>query len=163
MPYRPWHSRAALVMLSLLILLPFQNCGAPGSTTDYISASSSGDGTPIGDQSYPPDPATNLILHAASNQQIDLHWYDNSDNETGFRIERAKAASGQVIGGIGTYAVVKTVARNSTSYIDLNLQAATTYYYRVVAINNAGAGDLSNESQATTFNNPTAPPSPRQT
>jgi hypothetical protein len=36
----------------------------------------------------PPNAPTNLTLTVVSSSQINLSWSDNSDNETGFKIER---------------------------------------------------------------------------
>ncbi len=84
-----------------------------------------------------------LSAAAASASQINLSWTDNSSAETGFRIER-KTGSG------GTYSEIATVSANVTSYSDTGLSASTTYYYRVLAYNDAGNSAYSNEANATT-------------
>ncbi|NJM14178.1 MAG: fibronectin type III domain-containing protein [Bacteroidales bacterium] len=68
---------------------------------------------------------------ATSSTQINLAWTDNSNNETGFKIER-KTGSG------GTYTEIATVGADVTAYSNTGLTASTTYYYRVVAYNSAG-------------------------
>src|SRR5262249_52473587 len=76
----------------------------------------------------PPAAPTNLTATAAPGMKINLAWTDNSNNETGFKIER-KATS------TGTYVQITTVGQNAQSYQDQDaaLQAGTTYYYRVRA------------------------------
>jgi hypothetical protein len=87
---------------------------------------------------------TNLTATAASGTQIDLRWTDNSNNETGFSIERSlQAASG--------FAAVGNVAANATTYNDNGLSAATIYYYRVRATGSGGNNSgYSNVANATT-------------
>lgn len=75
---------------------------------------------------------TNLIATALDYNRIKLTWTDNSNNESVFEIYRATSQS-------GPYEIIKTVAANVTSYTDSALNAATTYYYKVNAVNNAGS------------------------
>ena len=94
---------------------------------------------------------TALAATATSSSQINLTWADNSNNETGFKLER-KTGSG------GTYAQIATPAANATSYSDSGLSAATQYVYRVRANNAAGDSAFSAEANATTLLNlPVAP------
>ena len=80
---------------------------------------------------------------SANAAQLTLTWVDNSDNESGFSIDRR-------IGATGTYQPLTTVASNVTSHTDLNLASNTTYCYRVGAFNSAGTSNYSNETCATT-------------
>ena len=86
---------------------------------------------------------SNLAVTAASGTQLNLSWTDNSNNETGFSIERK-------IGASGTYAVVGTVGPNVTTYSDGGLVPDTTYYYHVQATNFAANSLYSNEASALT-------------
>ena len=90
-----------------------------------------------------PAAPSNLSITATSPFQINLRWTDNSNNETGFKIERKTGAA-------GTWAQITTLAVNATSYSSTGLTAATAYYYRVRAYNTAGNSGYSNESTATT-------------
>ena len=101
---------------------------------------------------------------------IRINWVDNSDNETGFVIERS-------LDGI-TFTYLwpfnqnnqerpiidpppPQVGPNVTSFTDyFNIQLGTTYYYRVAAVNQSGRGDYSNVAQATTPEPPPPPPAP---
>jgi hypothetical protein len=70
-----------------------------------------------------------LIASVAAGQ-INLAWTDNSNNETGFRIERAT--------GAGAFTEVGTVAADSTTFSDTTVQPAVTYSYRVFAFTAGG-------------------------
>ena len=96
---------------------------------------------------WPNPPATpgSLITIAASNNRITLAWADNSDNETGFAIERKTPQSG------GVYAEIALVPVNVMNYSDIGLSSASEYFYRVRAYNAGGHSGYSNEASATTL------------
>ncbi len=85
----------------------------------------------------------NLVATAISATQINLTWLDNSNNETGFKVERKTGAG-------GTYAQIATTAANTTSYSDASVAPSTNYYYRIRATNASGDSGYSNEVSATT-------------
>lgn len=89
-----------------------------------------------------PTAPSSLSATATSSSQINLAWSDNSDNETGFRLERRI--------GVGSWGTVTTTAANATSYSNTGLTPATTYEYRVYAVNVAGDSTASNTDSATT-------------
>ncbi len=91
----------------------------------------------------PPYAPANLAATAISSAQIDLSWTDNSNNETGFKIERKTGAN-------GVYGEISNVGANVTTYVDVGLSSETTYYYRVRAYNASGDSLYSNEASATT-------------
>ncbi len=76
------------------------------------------------------DPAapSNLATMGVTATSITLNWQDNSDNETGFQIQRATSPD-------GPWSVVGSTGANTTSYTDTGLDPTTTYYYEVVAFN----------------------------
>jgi formylglycine-generating enzyme required for sulfatase activity/transcriptional regulator CtsR len=86
-----------------------------------------------------------LSATAASSTQINLAWLDNSNNETGFKIERKTGVA-------GTYTQIATVAANVISYQDTTtLTATTTYYYRIKASNGNGDSGYATEANTTTL------------
>lgn len=88
-------------------------------------------------------PATplNLAASAVSDTQINLTWSDVS-GETGYRIERSTD-------GIN-FGTVTTVGAGVVSYASTGLAAATTYFYRVVAINAGGESAATPAAMAST-------------
>ena len=74
-----------------------------------------------------PDPPSSLIGFAISDTSIFLAWYDNSTNETGFKIERS-------INSMSNWALIDSVGANVENYVDDNgLVPNNTYFYRVYA------------------------------
>ncbi len=93
-----------------------------------------------------------LAITSLLSTKVTLSWTDNSDNESGFNIQRREGAS-------GTFANIKTTAANTTSYTDHDstLTDGTSYSYRVCSTNSAGDSAYSNiVSGTTTLNAPTA-------
>ncbi|MEW6416696.1 MAG: fibronectin type III domain-containing protein [Nitrospirota bacterium] len=100
----------------------------------------------------PPTSPSGLTATAVSSIQINLSWTDNSNNETGFKIERKEGVS-------GIYSQIATVGTNITTYPDIGLTPGTIYYYRVRAYNEGGDSNYSNEANATTLPLPPTSPS----
>jgi hypothetical protein len=73
---------------------------------------------------------------------VELIWTDNSNNETGFTIERKTGAS-------GSYSVLANVASGAFSYHDNSVLNGYTYYYRVYAYNGSGNSEYSNVDSIT--------------
>lgn len=79
----------------------------------------------------PPTPPADLRVSAPTGtQSVQLLWQDTSNNETGFRVERA--------GSDGVFSVVTNVPTNSGSFLDVSVQPGQTYRYRITAQNEAG-------------------------
>lgn len=90
-----------------------------------------------------PSAPSSLTATASGTSAINLSWTDNSNNETGFKLER-KTGSG------GSWSeIAGSIAANSVSYSNTGLSANTTYYYRIRSYNTAGNSSYSNESSAT--------------
>jgi FtsP/CotA-like multicopper oxidase with cupredoxin domain/fibronectin type 3 domain-containing protein len=93
----------------------------------------------------PPAAPTNLTAVARAtftSRSIVLSWTDNSTNESGFKIYRSLD---QV-----TWTLVYTTTSNVRSYTNNNLLRNVTYYYRVCAVNAAGASAFTNVASART-------------
>lgn len=84
-----------------------------------------------------PNAPSGLNATAASTNQINLSWSDNSDNEEGFKIERSKDNT-------NNWTEIASVGANVENYENTGLSANTKYYYRVRAYNAAGNSDYSN-------------------
>ena len=65
-----------------------------------------------------------------SSSEIKLEWADNSDNETGFQIER------KTVGG--EYSVIATTNENITTYRDKSVVENNEYAYRIFSYNVTG-------------------------
>lgn len=81
--------------------------------------------------------ATNLVGTTVGLNQIDLTWTDNSDNETGFQVQRL-AEDGV------TWVVMASVNANVTGYSLTSLASGRNYSFRVIAFNNQGQANPSN-------------------
>ena len=88
---------------------------------------------------------TDFNATVVSQTEINLSWTDNSDDETGFKVER-----------VGS--LVTTLAADATSYSDTGLSCGTTYTYSVKAITADGESAAVTVS-ATTQACPTTTPS----
>ncbi|HJQ71399.1 MAG TPA: PA14 domain-containing protein [Blastocatellia bacterium] len=103
--------------------------------------------------SAPPAAPSGLVATVASASQINLTWFDLSNNENGFSIERKAGVEGQ-------YAEIGTTNANVTSFSDTGRSPSITYYYKVRAFNGAGYSGYSNEANATITGGPTPPAAP---
>ena len=108
--------------------------GASAPPSDVVSAT-----TPVD----PPE-ATVLQVTSRSQTTIDLAWNDVA-NESGYRIERS--ADGE-----SEWAAIGTTGQDVTTYSDVGLERHTTYFYRVVAVNEGGSAQPSNVVSETTRN-----------
>lgn len=98
-----------------------------------------------------PTPASGLVATPLSTTQVGLTWSDNSTNELGFRIERAKPGN--------SFSVTATVPAGATSHTDGGLQESTAYQYRIIAYNSDGNATPSNVASVTTLSSLSAPAS----
>lgn len=99
-----------------------------------------------------PEAPTGLDAVTYSSSRIDLSWTDNSDNETGFRIERSP-------NGTTSWIEIDTVGADEISYSNTGLEHATTYYYRVRAYNAVGNSSYTNTDHDMTTDIPPVAPS----
>ncbi|AYQ35577.1 fibronectin type III domain-containing protein [Runella sp. SP2] len=99
-----------------------------------------------------PRPPSGLTATATSSSQINLSWTDNASDETGFEIERSTNGT--------NFAKIADVGANTTTYSNTGLNASTRYWYRVRAVNSAGASSYTNVADATTQAPPVTIPRP---
>src|SRR3989344_2100862 len=81
------------------------------------------------------------VWYGASSTDIYLAWQDNSDNESGFVIEKSTD-------GVNFYYLVSMLP-NSPAFADSSIFSGVTYYYRVKAFNGGGDSSYSNIASAT--------------
>jgi len=86
----------------------------------------------------PPEAPSGLAVSALSSNSLRLTWNDNSNDESGFKVERSTNNS--------TWTSVTTPAAGQVTFTDTALAASTLYYYRVLATN--VAGDSANSASA---------------
>ncbi|MBC8065726.1 MAG: fibronectin type III domain-containing protein [Chlorobia bacterium] len=91
----------------------------------------------------PPTAPTIQRLQPISKTAITVFWADNSNNETGFRIERSLNGT--------AWAEIATVGANTVSYTNNGLKRNTLYYYRMRAYNEGGNSAYSNVMSARTL------------
>jgi hypothetical protein len=94
----------------------------------------------------PPSPPYYLNPQIGATNEVLLSWYDYAQDEDGFTIERAR----EVNGGPGTWREIGVVFATNEflgSFVDTNVQAFTTNYYRVRAFNIVGQSAYSDPSR----------------
>ncbi|MEX0784233.1 MAG: fibronectin type III domain-containing protein [Dehalococcoidia bacterium] len=117
---------------------------AAGTPTDSVYSNVASETT------FPPPAApSNLVATPLSPTSIRLDWVDNTDEETGFRLERSTNGT--------SWLLITNVAADTTTFTSSYLAASTTYSYRVRAFAGSTAGDWSAVATATTLPPPPAP------
>lgn len=101
---------------------------------------------------YPaPAAASDLVITSVRKDAVVLSWTDNSNNETGFVIERAFTQN-------GTYTSYDSVAADVTSRNVTGLNPNTRYFFRVKTKDDYGYATPTNTVDTVTL--PTAPAAP---
>ena len=101
----------------------------------------------------PPAAPTGLVAAAGSSSQIDLTWKANGETDLSrYNVYRSKSSG-------GSYTKIGSATKSSSpKYSDTGLQAATTYYYVVAAVDNSGnQSAYSGQASATTAGEPSGP------
>ena len=109
----------------------------------YASASFASAATPASPTTVLPSNPQYLALAAVSPTEIDLSWSDDSDIESGYRVERSP-------NGVSHWTLLQTVSSGSTFYADSGLEPSTRYWYRVIAVGVMGFGLHPESMSATT-------------
>jgi hypothetical protein len=89
-----------------------------------------------------PTAPTWLRVDTVSQSELKLTWQDNSNDETGFKVERKE-------GCCGPWTLLPDAPANSTTtatYQSTGLKCGTSYAYRVWAYNSAGESAKTNEA-----------------
>jgi predicted phage tail protein len=130
----------------------YSNSGRSSNTTylyrvrAFNGANNSGYSNTASATTSAPAAPNSLTATAISTSGIDLVWNDNSNNETGFRIERCSGSS------CTNFSQIAQVAAGVTTYASRSLSRNTTYRYRVRAYNAVGNSSYSNIASARTRN-----------
>ncbi|MBN1674989.1 MAG: fibronectin type III domain-containing protein [Kiritimatiellae bacterium] len=111
---------------------------ASNAAGDSAYSNTAGATTPVNTPAAP----SGLTATAASFSRVDLAWTDNSNNETGFKIERRLSG--------GDWAQLATVGANVKTYADTTVAAGTSYRYQVRAYNASGDSPYSDVAYADT-------------
>jgi hypothetical protein len=95
--------------------------GASGSVTVYGL---------ISPPTTQPNAPSSLAANATGATQVQLTWVDNSNNESGFKIERSTDGT--------NFTQVNLAGVNTTTYLDSTVSPSATYSYRIRATNIIG-------------------------
>ncbi|WP_068966963.1 cell wall-binding repeat-containing protein, partial [Desulfosporosinus sp. BG] len=96
-----------------------------------------------------PSAPTDLSAKFENSSEINLDW-DAVSDATSYYVYRATSSS-------GTYYKIATTT--TSSYTDMEFSADTTYYYKVVAVNNSGTSNYSAKASATSADSDNSTPS----
>jgi len=105
-----------------------------GNTTRRVIADSYFNDTYTPAGTVPVKPGS-VTATALSYNSIKVNWTDKSTNETAFEIYRATSIN-------GSYAIIGSANANTTMFTDSSLSPATTYYYKIQAVNQYGGSGL---------------------
>ena len=131
--------KAATLFTALSMWIPFsalaQPLTPPAPPTnlqfDRQSSCPAPDPVPIPNYDVVPAVPRGFAAYATSPTDVRLEWIDDSNNETGFRIERGPTS-------VGPWQVLATVPAGTTEYSDGGLTPDTLYYYQLFAFNDIG-------------------------
>jgi len=119
------------------LVMAYNAAGNSTSSKEACATTSSGSVAPD-----PPNAPVGLSAVGGLASQINLTWNDKSNNEAGFYIEREPQG--------GSYEQIAMVAANVEGYADADVDASSTYCYRVRAYNSLEESAYTDEDCATT-------------
>ncbi len=82
------------------------------------------------EESTTPNAPSDFEAKVLDTNKVKLTWKDNSDNENGFYISRQNKE--------GEITVIAFVDKDTTEYIDTDVQPGESYIYQIVAVNDNG-------------------------
>ena len=94
------------------------------------------------DRPPPPTAPSSLVASSRSTEQVNLQWNDNSDNESGFLIQKSP-------NGSSLWTSLVTLAPNTVIASDLAVDKGETWHYRIRATHPDGPSQWSDTSSAT--------------
>lgn len=118
--------------------------GFPTMTADSGVSNTAGLNMPPSPPAAPGSVAAAAFRFNNNSDRITVTWVDNSNNETGFRIQRATDS------GFTANVVTGTVGANSQTFTTGNLARNAMFYFRVQAYNAGGASAYVNATPVTT-------------
>jgi hypothetical protein len=133
---------AAVTTSTNTVSLTTVNTNSYTALTDIANLNSLADGSrrvyTFTPPATPPADPTTMTFSALTATTITVNWVDNSTNETGFILTRALDA-GFTSGVVTTNVASTTSAATGGPYLSAitGLQPGTTYYFKVVAVNEA--------------------------
>lgn len=92
---------------------------------------------PSNNESVPLAPSQLVAVKGATALSVNLQWKDNSNNETGFRVERSVTTD-------SNFQSLGNTSANTTLFTDNTIETGKQYYYRVRAVNSVGESSPSN-------------------
>jgi len=98
----------------------------------------------------PPAAPTELTTSKNTTSSIQINWKDNATNETGYKLYRSTDGS--------HFSAIANLPAGAQSYLDKNLKAGTSYYYKVSAWD-AGGEVISGATHTSTTRPLSAPTS----
>jgi uncharacterized delta-60 repeat protein len=96
----------------------------------------------------PPNGPYALSAFAFGPAQVQLTFHDNSTNETGFVVERSTTSAAGPF--VPMFTLPPSPGANLVSFSDTTTQPATTYYYRVYAVNGPYVSSIAGPLTVTT-------------
>jgi len=115
--------------------------------TNAIGPSAYATSSPVPVPAVPTAPSGLTATAARANGNSDsvtLRWADNSNNETGFTIQRCTGTAAVCVPAAAGWANVTTTAANATTYTQTGVARATSYCYRIRANNLGGSSAWAN-------------------
>jgi hypothetical protein len=108
--------------------------GFPTKSADSVSTTAG----PINTFATATAPAapTNIAATVQAGPQVRLTWRDNSNNESGFKVERCSFVAPETT--CSNFAQIAAPGPNSASYVDATVTGGNSYLYRVAAYNAGG-------------------------